>query len=587
MRNPGPAPEPRRPRDPVADVVTLLAFLMDGGPVRLLRHGAMPIHAVRELNRRLRPPVPIELAGVRSERQAGRIPLLRRLAGQAGLIAPVGRFLQLTPAAWDWLGWPLVQRWRVLWDTWREDPGWNELGVRDPSALPALRRDLLALLALHSSGEFLPLPVLSQRAEPLLAPHLPPPIPAAEEGETATEQSLRAFLTGPLTWLGAVIPAHSPIPSGVSVTPPHPHTIRVHRDTLQLTPAGAWLLGHPDAPPPTAPPPAPCQVRADLTVWVPRVADAQTRVRLAALAGWVARLPEADLYRVSREAAYRHLQAGGAIDEIIAFLEHSSGQSVPKPARGLLENWAQEYGRLRLRTVTVLEADSRETLRGLLARRSVRRYLTETLSPRIAVVTPGRERQLQHLVFGLGHLPHIELPISQTGPAALTPTEAAYLWLAVQVYRALARHGDLPRCIPQAIVERLEGLRPARLDQGTARPWIAAAETCDAALRYLDPPDEPVSPTVGDEEEENIPPHEESPQRTQLVTQLESAIAAGAVVAMTYYTAGRDAVTERRVEPLRLEWWGPVPYLVAWCTWRRAERVFRIDRIRQLEVLTK
>jgi predicted DNA-binding transcriptional regulator YafY len=56
-----------------------------------------------------------------------------------------------------------------------------------------------------------------------------------------------------------------------------------------------------------------------------------------------------------------------------------------------------------------------------------------------------------------------------------------------------------------------------------------------------------------------------------------------------YYTAGRDATTDRVVDPLRVEWRGPagtpaaVPYLVGWCHLRQDERLFRVDRI--LEIL--
>jgi predicted DNA-binding transcriptional regulator YafY len=52
---------------------------------------------------------------------------------------------------------------------------------------------------------------------------------------------------------------------------------------------------------------------------------------------------------------------------------------------------------------------------------------------------------------------------------------------------------------------------------------------------------------------------------------------------MSYYTAGRDHVGHRRVDPLRLEWRGEVAYLIAHCHRRRDQRVFRVDRIRELQ----
>lgn len=45
------------------------------------------------------------------------------------------------------------------------------------------------------------------------------------------------------------------------------------------------------------------------------------------------------------------------------------------------------------------------------------------------------------------------------------------------------------------------------------------------------------------------------------------------------YTRLDGAVTERTVRPLRLEWWGRVWTLTAWCETRADFRVFRADRI--------
>jgi predicted DNA-binding transcriptional regulator YafY len=41
-------------------------------------------------------------------------------------------------------------------------------------------------------------------------------------------------------------------------------------------------------------------------------------------------------------------------------------------------------------------------------------------------------------------------------------------------------------------------------------------------------------------------------------------------------------VTQRHVDPLRLEWRGDVAYLIAYCHLRQAQRVFRVERIESL-----
>jgi hypothetical protein len=68
---------------------------------------------------------------------------------------------------------------------------------------------------------------------------------------------------------------------------------------------------------------------------------------------------------------------------------------------------------------------------------------------------------------------------------------------------------------------------------------------------------------------------------------IRQALAAGQALEMDYYTAGRDVITHRVVEPYRLEWRGPgrgagehggrgemehsIPYLVGFCHHTQSE----------------
>jgi len=66
---------------------------------------------------------------------------------------------------------------------------------------------------------------------------------------------------------------------------------------------------------------------------------------------------------------------------------------------------------------------------------------------------------------------------------------------------------------------------------------------------------------------------------------LRRAITGRRPVAITYQAANADMPTPRIVRPLRLEGHGALWYLHAYCTRRRAERVFRVDRIGAIEAL--
>jgi predicted DNA-binding transcriptional regulator YafY len=66
---------------------------------------------------------------------------------------------------------------------------------------------------------------------------------------------------------------------------------------------------------------------------------------------------------------------------------------------------------------------------------------------------------------------------------------------------------------------------------------------------------------------------------------LASAIDAGRAVRIMYSGASRDELTERVVEPMQLLRHDGRAYLAAWCRSAEAQRTFRVDRIRSVEVL--
>ena len=67
---------------------------------------------------------------------------------------------------------------------------------------------------------------------------------------------------------------------------------------------------------------------------------------------------------------------------------------------------------------------------------------------------------------------------------------------------------------------------------------------------------------------------------------LEDACRTHKTVQMTYYTASRDAVEERQLDPYVLHLYrGTNPYVIGHCHKRQEIRWFRVDRIQQLEVL--
>ena len=76
-------------------------------------------------------------------------------------------------------------------------------------------------------------------------------------------------------------------------------------------------------------------------------------------------------------------------------------------------------------------------------------------------------------------------------------------------------------------------------------------------------------------------------EQSRLIPVLAGAIEDGRALELRYYTATRDEITERIVDPMRIFESDARSYLEAWC--RRAEgmRVFRVDRIERATVLAE
>jgi proteasome accessory factor C len=66
---------------------------------------------------------------------------------------------------------------------------------------------------------------------------------------------------------------------------------------------------------------------------------------------------------------------------------------------------------------------------------------------------------------------------------------------------------------------------------------------------------------------------------TERLAELQGAVTRRHALAMTYYTATRDELTQRVVDPMRVLVVGGRSYLEAWCRRAEAVRLFRVDRI--------
>lgn len=105
---------------------------------------------------------------------------------------------------------------------------------------------------------------------------------------------------------------------------------------------------------------------------------------------------------------------------------------------------------------------------------------------------------------------------------------------------------------------------PGVLDPAAARSAIAKIEA--AAGTVLDDDD------VAAEDEP-------APIEAEAATAVRKAVADSRAVRIEYYSASRDALSERIVDPIRVVLVGNHSYLEAWCREAESVRLFRFDRI--------
>jgi Predicted transcriptional regulator len=230
---------------------------------------------------------------------------------------------------------------------------------------------------------------------------------------------------------------------------------------------------------------------------------------------------------------------------------------------------ADEAPALRLAEGALLLADAPGDLERALRGRSVRRY-AQRLAPGVALVRAEHvaavTRALARQGIAVDRLPGGgALAAGGALPAApLAPGECAALLVACACYRRHAPEG-LPLVIPATL--------EARLWQGVTPPLRAAVE---AALAGIEAPEGPAADGGTATDAAPLPPADpDAALRT-----VQRALRRQRLVTIAYDTGGEGRITRRTVRPLGLERRGERWLLHAYCLQRRAERTFRLDRVR-------
>ena len=216
----------------------------------------------------------------------------------------------------------------------------------------------------------------------------------------------------------------------------------------------------------------------------------------------------------------------------------------------------------------LLEFDQPDTLKRLRRSSSLRRELSGIISPRHVILDWATGYPLLLRLFRSGLIPENNFAkirslhfSGEKSHCDLSASDRAYL-----VYLLLSNEDAHKQLTPPAgLLSRLsEGVDPLLL--------AAAAHKAETTPKELAKPTEDLF---------------EDPEPGQpdmaLLTAIQSAIDRGDTIDVLYHASGRQLEEQRHLSPLLLEQRGDRYYLIAYCHTRKANRTFRLDRLKWMK----
>lgn len=350
-----------------------------------------------------------DLRGLTYEHHWRYVHFLRLVLQSAGLLrVTTDQELRPTAATGEWLQLPRQERLRRLLDGWITSD-WDELkhflgieikGFAFDRDLAATHRAILGILAHVPPGAWINWETLLDevlRVEPDFA---------RPEGNYDTwrlvnyrRQNLDGFvhwrdvegnvltstIGGSLRWLGLTDYGGEQKLGNEEESQPV---------AFRLTPLGAALLAV--GPDPADPAYAPLVVQGNFEIVAPPHAAPFARFQLGRIAKWMSGngYDEAEVYKLTKAsvqaAAAQNIQA----EEIIRFLEQTSGVSLAQNVVYSIREWAGQYGQLNLRRVALVQSDDPLLLVQLRRDQRLRLPPVETLDEQTWAVHEGDAARL-------------------------------------------------------------------------------------------------------------------------------------------------------------------------------------------------
>ena len=300
-------------------------------------------------------------------------------------------------------------------------------------------------------------------------------------------------------------------------------------------------------------------------------------VRLASYCVWL--LPDAmsreERLHLDEKRVGQCVARGVLVSQILHDLEQALGQPVSRRQGQRLRRWARAAQQVRLRHVVMLETENAALMGQLRSQRRFSQHLGAPLSPTRSETNPAEIEKLVQQLARLGVYVAVPPELALDGEEStvqeqvvVSEAEAGLLLATAEVYRRLGAHVGLPFALPASLLTRLHEQVSLRAQVSAEQMAVRVVEQVEMALQgYL-----------------ALPMWYRERDVARVVGMVETAVAEGHDLVLTYQNRHEEGAIVRRVTPYWLETRHEVVYLQAYCHLREEERVFRVDRIEGCEV---
>jgi hypothetical protein len=237
--------------------------------------------------------------------------------------------------------------------------------------------------------------------------------------------------------------------------------------------------------------------------------------------------------------------------------------------QAVLGRWHDQGLRLVLQPALLLRTRSSTEMQAIVENPLLVAVIGELVSPTTAMVASSAAETAARLAeAGLQVMLPFAVKAAASGSSRAEQT-AGVRWLAGRLYTWLSSYVALP--LPPSLLhldelgQAMGALAQARLESAFAQLECRLLDLLDGRMQTLPPaPSDP----------------------GQWMAPLQAAIEAEGTVQIDYFTAGRNLLTRRTIQPYWLEERRGVGYVRAYCHSAERVLVFRLDRIQALQAAT-